>query len=144
VSVDIRPATEDEFVSVLEFWRVATAVPSSTDDLPGLSVLHQRDSAALMVAVDRERVIGTVITTWDGWRGGFARLAVHPQRRGEGIARSLIRAGETHLAALGCRRITLFAVADHQPAVAFWTAVGYTPHPEDIRFVTNLAPRHDA
>jgi len=144
VSVDVRPAAETEFEAILEFWRVATSVPSSTDDLGGLSVLHRRDPAALMVAVDRTTVVGTVITTWDGWRGGFARLAVHPDRRGQGIARSLIRAGETHLADMGCRRISLFAVAAHGPAVSFWTAIGYTPHPEDIRFITNLVPGQES
>ena len=50
----IRPATEGEVDAVLEFWRVATAEPSSTDDAASVRALIAHDPGALLVAVDGE------------------------------------------------------------------------------------------
>jgi ribosomal protein S18 acetylase RimI-like enzyme len=142
VSVDLRSARPDDFDHILSLWREATEVASSTDDLAGLTVLHRFDPEALIVATDDKNVIGTLIVAFDGWRGSYYRLAVHPAHRGQGVARSLVAEGEARLARRGCRRISLFAVAAHEPAVAFWKAVGYRPDPEEMRFVANLgAPR---
>ena len=37
-----------------------------------------------------DRVVGTVIAGWDGWRAHLYRLAVAPDLRGRGIARQLL------------------------------------------------------
>jgi ribosomal protein S18 acetylase RimI-like enzyme len=138
VAVELGPADPPQFPAILSFWREATEVPSSTDDLDGLTALWRRDPRALIVATEDGRPVGTVIAAWDGWRGGLYRLAVLPSHRGRGIARALVAEGEAHLGRHGCRRISLFAVAAHTGAVAFWNAVGYRPDDGEIRFTTNL------
>jgi ribosomal protein S18 acetylase RimI-like enzyme len=135
---DIRSARADELDAVLAFWRLATEVPSSTDDLAGLSALMARDPGALVVASEDGAIIGTLIAGWDGWRGAFYRVGVHPEYRGRGIGRALVREGEARLTSRGCRRLSLFAVAAHQGAVAFWTALGYQPDPDEVRFTKNM------
>jgi len=140
VAVEYRPAAAADLPGILGFWRTATEVPSSTDDIEGLTTLVAHDPGSIIVAVDDTAIVGSLIVAWDGWRGGFYRLAVHPERRTQGIGRALVRAGESRLIALGCRRINLFAVTEHDRAVAFWRAVGYAPQPQDTRFVRNLVP----
>lgn len=138
MSVLIRTADPSEHDDVLAFWRLATEVPSSTDDRDGLDTLTRFEGGALLVAIEDGRIVGTLIAAWDGWRGAFYRLGVHPDRRGRGIARALVLAGEARLAELGCRRISLYAVVAHEPAVAFWRAMGYRHDQEDVRFAANL------
>ena len=138
--VSLGPATPDCFPDILSFWLTATEVPSSTDDLAGLTTLWEHDPEAVVVARHEDAIVGTLITTWDGWRGGFYRLAVHPRYRGQGIGRMLVAHGEGRLRRLGARRLSFFAVASHDGAVAFWRRLGYQPDPEDLRFVRNLAP----
>ncbi len=138
--VEIRSARPDDFDHILSFWRDATEIASSTDDMDGLTVLHQFDPEALIVADDDGTIVGTLIAAFDGWRGGYYRLAVGPAQRGQGLGRALVAEGEARLARRGCRRVSLFAVASHEPAVAFWSAVGYRHDVDHIRFVRNLTP----
>ena len=72
-------------------------------------------------------MVGTLIATWDGWRGNMYRLAVRPEERRRGIAALLVGRGEQRLRALGCRRIQALVVGTDGRAAAFWTGVDYAP-----------------
>jgi ribosomal protein S18 acetylase RimI-like enzyme len=51
-------------------------------------------------------MIGSIIGTFDGWRGNIYRLAVHPDFRRHGVARALVAEVEKKLAEQGAKRIT--------------------------------------
>jgi ribosomal protein S18 acetylase RimI-like enzyme len=138
MALELRAAHPAEFPEILSFWLLATEIASSTDDLGGLQTLWDHDPGALLVATEGHQLVGTLLATWDGWRGGFHRLAVLPSHRGRGIARALVVAGEARLRQLGCRRVSLFAVAAHEGATGFWRTIGYEPTEREIRFATNL------
>jgi len=143
VSVVIGRASPAQFPLVLSFWRSATEIASSTDDIEGLDALWRHDPESIILATDGDEVVGTLIAAWDGWRAGFYRLAVHPDHRQLGLGRRMINEGEARLRALGARRLSLFAVEAHEAAMAFWPSVGYQRDPDDVRFVRNLSPATD-
>jgi ribosomal protein S18 acetylase RimI-like enzyme len=138
VAVQFGAAAPEWFEAILAFWLDATEVASSTDDLEGLTALWHRDPDALLVATDDGDVVGTLIAAFDGWRGGFYRLAVRPDHRRQGLARELVRRGEARLAGVGVRRLSLFAVTAHEAPLGFWPALGYTSEPHELRFTKNL------
>jgi ribosomal protein S18 acetylase RimI-like enzyme len=138
MTVELRPAVPDQFPAILSFWRLATEVPSSTDDVEALTTLWEMDPDALIVAMEDGNLIGTLIASWDGWRGSFHRVAVLPSHRGRGVGRMLVAEGEERLRAQGCRRVSLFAVAEHAVAVGFWRGIGYPRSEREIRFAANL------
>jgi len=121
----IRPAREDEVGEILALWRRADAVVSSTDDPASVLGLMRRDPGALLVAEVDGAIGGTLIASWDGWRGGMYRLAVLPELRRQGIARRLVREGEHRLVELGAKRIAVVVVREHDHAAGFWRALGY-------------------
>ena len=123
--ITIRCARSDEVDVVLELWKNGQPVPSSTDDPEGVLGSLQRDPAALFVAEMDERLVGTLIVGWDGWRAGLYRSVVLPEVRRSGIATQLIQAGEARLRELGARRISCMVMSDHDHANAFWRAMGY-------------------
>src|SRR5207302_1046872 len=102
----IRSATSADVVAVLALWNAADDPPGVTDTPDGLGALLATDRQALLIAESERRVVGSLIAAWDGWRGSFYRLAVHPNRRREGIATALLREGESRLRGRGAVRLT--------------------------------------
>jgi len=96
--------------------------------------LIAHDPEALRVAEVDGRVVGTLVAGFDGWRGQMYRLAVQPDARRVGIARSLVIDAEASLRQRGARRISALVLAD-EIARAFWRAVGYDEDEDDRRFV---------
>lgn len=106
MSVVVRPAGRADVPDVVAFWAVA----GENDDRPSDSEaavvrLVERDPDALLLAMDGDVLVGTVVAGWDGWRAHLYRLAVLPERRGEGIAGALLDAAEARLVALGAGRL---------------------------------------
>jgi ribosomal protein S18 acetylase RimI-like enzyme len=132
---EIRSATEQDIDAVLRLWEAAGSTPTVSDNHDGLRHLLATDRNALLVAESDGVVIGSLIAAWDGWRGSFYRLAVHPDRRREGIATALLRAGEQHLLSRGALRLTAIVAADNPTGLGLWTAVGYTRQEKRARFV---------
>lgn len=131
----IRSAGVQDIAAVLDLWTAAGSLPSVTDSRDGLAQLLGTDSQALLVAELDDVLVGSLIAAWDGWRGSFYRLAVHPDLRRRGTATALLREGERRLRARGALRLTAI-VADGDPtALGFWQAAGYTRQHDRTRFV---------
>jgi ribosomal protein S18 acetylase RimI-like enzyme len=136
--VEIRPATAGDLPGVLELWRSAGSVPTVSDDLASLERLVGHGGDALIVAVLGQRVVGSLIAGWDGWRGTMYRLAVEPGLRRRGIATALVAEGERRLAAKGAPRAGAIVLHEEVAAAGFWARYGYTLDPRVGRFVRNL------
>jgi ribosomal protein S18 acetylase RimI-like enzyme len=136
----IRAATTADIADVLELWSQARSANASTPDTrESLEALLSASPGALLVAQhEPDGIVGALIAAWDGWRGNMYRLAVHPHRRREGIARALVEAGERRLRTKGARRITALVAHEEVEAVDFWTEAGYARDTTIARFVKPL------
>ncbi|HEY5286081.1 MAG TPA: GNAT family N-acetyltransferase [Solirubrobacteraceae bacterium] len=108
-----------------------------SDTPDGIARLLTRDPDALLVAELGGVVVGSLIAAWDGWRGSFYKLVVHPEHRRQGLATELLREGESRLQARGTVRLTAIVVEDDPAAMSFWGAVGYQRQPRRARFIRN-------
>jgi ribosomal protein S18 acetylase RimI-like enzyme len=138
----IRSATPADAPAVLALWSAAEVPSGVSDTREGLAALLDADRQALLIAESESSVIGSLIAAWDGWRGSFYRLAVHPSRRREGIATALVREGERRLQERGALRLTAIVADDEKLALDFWRAAGYERQPHRARFLRHL--RRDA
>lgn len=84
------------------------------------------------------RIVGNVIATWDGWRGGIWRVAVVPQWRRKGVGTRLVAAAEERLEGLGAPRVAALVLREHDHALGFWRALGYEPDERVDRWVNSL------
>jgi ribosomal protein S18 acetylase RimI-like enzyme len=134
----IRSASAADAAGVLALWRAAGVPPGVTDTPAGIAGLLDGDQDALLVAESEMGLVGTLIATWDGWRGSFYRLAVHPDRRREGIATALLRDGERRLRDRGALRLTALVAEDEPLALEFWRGAGYERQPNRVRFLRHL------
>jgi ribosomal protein S18 acetylase RimI-like enzyme len=100
--------------------------------------LVERDPQAVLVAEVDGELVGTLIAGWDGWRAHLYRLAVRPDHRGQGIARSLISHAEQRFRLLGAFRADAMVLDHNALAHPAWTAVGYRRQPQWGRWVKPL------
>jgi ribosomal protein S18 acetylase RimI-like enzyme len=136
----IRRATLNDAAALLALWKSADATPSPTDTQADLERALTNDALACFVAEGSGVLAGSIIATFDGWRGHIYRLAVRPELRRRGIARQLVEAAHGAFATWGVRRITALVEKDHPWAISFWQAVGYAADERISRFVCNLRP----
>ena len=132
----IRECCLEEADALLALWRVAGTSPSVTDTIADIRGAIESSASVLVAEVD-QRIVGSLIATFDGWRGNMYRIAVHPDYRRRGIGRALVKEGEKCLAKLGVKRITALAEEKYPWAIAFWSSVGYEIEPGIVRFFHN-------
>jgi ribosomal protein S18 acetylase RimI-like enzyme len=135
---DIRPARPDEAAAVLAFWAEAAEGTSISDDPEGVRILIERDPGALLLALDGERVVGTVIAGFDGWRCHLYRLAVAPDRRRSGIGGALLEAAHRRFASFGGRRADAMVLERNETGRLAWAAAGYRREDHWRRWVRPL------
>ncbi|MGW2725571.1 GNAT family N-acetyltransferase [Streptomyces sp. NPDC001492] len=134
----MRSATPDDLDDVLAFWRTAAEGTSISDDRDGVERLVARDPEALLLAERDGQLVGTVIAGFDGWRCHLYRLAVHPDRRRQGIGSALLAAAEERFVRLGGRRGDAMVLVRNETGQHAWRAAGYAPEEHWRRWVKHL------
>lgn len=82
-------------------------------------------TSAILLAEDDTALVGSVMVGFDGHRGWVYYLASAPDRRGQGIGRTLMIAAEDWLKALGSPKIQLMVRCDNTVARGFYGALDY-------------------
>ncbi len=131
----IRRGARADRSAVLGLWHAAAGPPSATDDEIGFERLLDHDPGCLLLAEADQEIVGSLIAAWDGWRGSFYRLAVHPDWRRKGLATELVRAGEDRLRRLGAIRLTAIVADGESSASELWRLAGYERQDDQGRFV---------
>jgi len=132
----IRECRPEEAEALLALWEVAGTSPSVTDTITDIQSAIESSASVLGAEADR-RIVGSLIVTFDGWRGNMYQIAVHPDYRRRGIGRALVREGERCLAERGVKRIPALVEEKYPWAVAFWSSAGYKIEPGIVRFFRN-------
>ena len=134
----LRRCLQEDIESVLELWRVADATVSVTDTSHDLRLTLNSGVSSVIVAQSGGGIVGSIIGTFDGWRGNIYRLAVHPDYRRRGIARRLVSEVETWLRDQEAKRVTALVEKDHPWATGFWDTTEFVLEPLDLRYVRDL------
>src|SRR2546425_432428 len=90
IAFSVRDCRPEDIEAVLDLWRQAGATPGVTDTAADLLRAITDSPAHVLVAEAGDRLVGSIIGTFDGWRANIYRLAVHPDWRRQGVARTLL------------------------------------------------------
>ena len=123
--VGFRDCRDADIEAVPALWREAGAVLRPAEDVDGLRTLLARDTDLFLLATEDERVLGTLLGSWDGSQGEIDRMVVHPEHQGRSIARGLISLVESAMRQRGVRTVTSLVPVDEPGARLLWSSLQY-------------------
>jgi ribosomal protein S18 acetylase RimI-like enzyme len=82
-----------------------------------------------LVALEGDRVIGSIMAGYDGHRGWLYAVAVLDSRRRLGVGTALVRGAEERQHAMGCGKINLQVRSSNAAVVGFYDRLGYEIEP---------------
>src|SRR3984885_3330575 len=125
-NVQIIGYTAEHFGDVKSLWQeafpddppwnaVEVAIPAKLAVQPHL----------FLVALDGAKVVGSIMSGYDGHRGWLYALAILNSHRRRGIGSALVRDAEERLRSIGCRKINLQVRVSNAAIVKFYERHGY-------------------
>jgi ribosomal protein S18 acetylase RimI-like enzyme len=125
----IRRGEHRDRERVLELWQQCGLEPTAEDEW---EALIGGASNAVLVAQDGDRLVGTAIATFDGWRAYIYHVAVSPSQRQQGLGRQLMEAAEDYLRQAGARRVFIEVNQESTEGLALAAGGGYLPEGEIV------------
>ena len=132
---DIRQLTIDDFEAISSLWLDAglTHRPVGRDSRVHIEQELMRADTAFFGLYENTHLLAVGLATYDGRKGWINRVAVDPDRRGEGLAGKIIKACEDFLYSFGCEVIGCLIEDYNTPSMALFAKHGYISH-EDINY----------
>jgi ribosomal protein S18 acetylase RimI-like enzyme len=125
VSFMIRGFEESDREQVIELWKSCGLVVPWNDPDKDIDRKLKTGAHLFLVAVEGERVKGSVMGGYDGHRGWINYLAVLPECRRRGVARAMMEEVEKRIADMGCAKINLQVRSANKDVIGFYKKIGY-------------------
>lgn len=126
--IEIRPYRDEEG-ALIALWRDCGLTRPWNPPEADISLVRRSGHGEILLALQGEAVIGSVMVGHDGHRGWVYYLAVAPQQRRGAIGRRLMRAAEDWLKARGLRKLELMVRNGNAEVLGFYDRIGYVPEP---------------
>lgn len=120
----IRPIVDNDEADVIGLWSACGLTRPWNDPAQDLKLARDNATSTVLVATDADRIVGSIMTGFEGHRGWVYYLAVDPEHRGTGLGRRLMAAAEDWLTAQGAPKLQLMVRADNTVALAFYERLG--------------------
>jgi len=130
----IRKLTIDDYDEIVSLWnRVALPYkPRGRDSKSAIEFQMKKNPSFFLGAYDENRLVGTVVASYDYRRGWINRLGVDPKYRRRGVAQKLIAAAEKVLRKKGARIISAHVESYNTASLGLLKKCGYVEHRDVI------------
>lgn len=132
----IRKLAIKDYEEMVKLWSRAKLPfkPKGRDSKESIEVQMKANPDFFLGAFDDNRLIGTVIVSCDMRKGWINRLAVDPDFRLRGVAKTLIAEAEKILRKHGIRIVCALIENDNTLSKKLFKKVGYVEHRDIIYF----------
>jgi ribosomal protein S18 acetylase RimI-like enzyme len=129
--------TIEDYDAIIQLWKKASLPfkPQGRDSKKAIEFQMKKNPSFFLGAYDENRLVGTVLASYDYRRGWINRLAVDPKYRHRGIARKLIASTEKALRKKGARIICAHVEDYNVASLSLFKKYGYVEH-HDVVYVS--------
>ena len=124
-AVTIEPAELTDVDAVVALWHDCELTRPWNDPVRDFQDAVMGETSTVLVARDRDAVVGAVMAGYDGHRGWLYYLGVAPGVQGSGHGRALVVAAEAWLAAAGAVKVQLMVRRTNDAVLGFYERLGY-------------------
>ena len=130
----IRPMTIEDYSEVYALWQSIEgfAIRTIDDSEEGIRRFLKRNPTTSIVAVDENRIIGTILCGHDGRQGCFYHVCVERSYRNHGVATHMTQAAIAALREEQICKVSLVAFRSNQTGNAYWHELGWKER-EDLK-----------
>jgi ribosomal protein S18 acetylase RimI-like enzyme len=126
MSVQIKPMTIEDYDEIFAMWQITTKrALSKADDRDEIERYLKRNEGLSQIAVCDNKIVGTVLAGHDGRRGFIHHMAVMPEYRRKGIAKTMAEKAIECLAKEGIVKTHIFTYCDNNAGQGFWSSLGF-------------------
>lgn len=128
MKIKIREFIISDYHGIIELWK-ESKLPykqKGRDSLENIKKELQKGYCIFLVAVDENKIVGSVFGTNDGRKGWINRLAVKTEYRERGIASQLVEEIEKRFNNLGIGIIACLIEDDNQDSLKVFSKFGYS------------------
>jgi len=132
----IRRLTISEYDRIVALWKRSELPfrPSGRDRKDAVQAQMRVDSDFFLGACEGDRLVGVVVLTSDGRKGWINRLAVDPNFRRKGVAKTLIKESEKTLRKHGLRIFCALIEDYNKSSMQLFKKCGYKEHRDIVYF----------
>lgn len=133
----IHKLTIDDHTEIISLWNRAVLPykPKGRDSESVMEFQMKKSPSLFLGAYDKNRLVGTVIASYDYRRGWINRLAVDPKYRRMGIAQKLIAAAEKALRKKGAKIFAALVDDSNVASLSLFKKCGYLEH-SDVLYLS--------
>ena len=111
---------------LINLWIAAELVVPQNNPERDIQAKLDHSPNLLLVALDDNKLIGSIMLGYEGHRGWLNYLAVDPGHRGEGLGSRLVEAAIEQLTGLGCQKVNLQVRTGNAAAIKFYENLGFS------------------
>jgi len=125
----IREMRAGENEPVAELWRECGLTRAWNDPHADIAFALAGPASTVLVGELVNDIVASVMVGHDGHRGTVYYVSVHPDHRGKGFGRQMMKAAESWLKQHGVWKLNLLIRPDNTRVHAFYEALGYKVEP---------------
>ena len=121
--VQIYSAADQQ--AVIDLWDRCDLLRPWNNPVKDIARKLRANSDWVLLAVTRNKVVGSIMIGYEGHRAWINYLAVDPSLRRQGVGRRLMEHAEEILRKAGCPKINLQVRSANKQAADFYAVLGY-------------------
>jgi ribosomal protein S18 acetylase RimI-like enzyme len=110
---------------VVDLWKACGLTRPWNDPERDIDRISSHQTGKLFLLLNQGKLVGSVMTGYDGHRGSVYYLSVHPGVQKNGLGKILMEHCEDYLRSLGCPKLNLSIRTSNLPVIGFYDRLGY-------------------